>query len=263
MDKLLEGSEQLELELGSAREPMVAPAAGSLLLHGALAGSIILYGVMGGLFHHNDWGGAGGGGAIQVKLTSALPLPSDQPPNENVLATETPSQAPAEAAPKTKEAVDQSALAITGKQKAPEQQNTRKTQPQPRPDNLAKYGEQAGSSMARATQAQGFTSGQTTVSDEDFGTRFGWYVSNSINPMMSSNWIRGVVDPRTPKGTRAYIQFTIHRDGSVSDAQIDHPSGYPTLDRSCLYAALRVGHFEVLPSAYNSSTLKVSYYCEF
>ena len=78
MNSLLDGGEQLEQEL--APEPMMAPAAGSLLLHLALAACLLTYGLLAGLFHHNQWGNAGSGGAIQVSLTSALPLPSDQPP---------------------------------------------------------------------------------------------------------------------------------------------------------------------------------------
>jgi protein TonB len=120
MDTLLEGGEQLELEL--TPEPIALPALGSLLLHGALAGGLAGLRDSGGLFHHDLWGSPGGGGAIQVTLTTALPLPSDQPPNQNVLATETPSQAPAEPAPKAKQAVDETAIPIAGKQKKPEQQ---------------------------------------------------------------------------------------------------------------------------------------------
>ena len=44
----------------------MAPAAGSIVLHLALGGDDCLYGVLGGFFHHNLWGSAGAGGAIQV-----------------------------------------------------------------------------------------------------------------------------------------------------------------------------------------------------
>jgi protein TonB len=262
MDTLLAGGEQLEREL--AREPKVASAAGSLLLHGGLAVCVFVYGLLGGLFHHNQWGSAGSGGAIQVNLvTSALPLPSDQPPNENVLATDTPSQAPAEVAPKAKEAVDESALEISGKQQKAQQQSSVKTPPhQPQMDNRAQYGEQAGSSMARSVQPQGFTSGQTTVSDGDFGSRFGWYV-DGMNRKMSSSSFRQEVDPHTPKGARAYIQFTIHRDGSLSNVQLGQPSGSGTLDRACLRAAQRIDTFGALPAQYNQGTVMTSYYCEY
>jgi hypothetical protein len=132
MNSLLDGGEQLEREL--APEPMMAPAAGSLVLHLALAACLLTYGLLAGLFHHNQWGNAGSGGAIQVSLTSALPLPSDQPPNENVLATDTPSQAPAEPTPKAKQAIDETAIPITGKQKKQQQESARKTaQHQPEP----------------------------------------------------------------------------------------------------------------------------------
>jgi hypothetical protein len=53
------------------------------------------------LFPHNSWGGANDGSAIAVQLvSSALPCPQDHKPNDNVLATETPSEAPAPPAPK-------------------------------------------------------------------------------------------------------------------------------------------------------------------
>jgi protein TonB len=261
MDNLLDGGEQLEREL--TPEPMAAPAAGSMLLHGSLVAVLLAYGLIGGLFHHNQWGGTGSGGAIQVKLTSALPLPSDQPPNENVLATDAPSQAPAEPAPKAKQAVDETAIPISGKQKNPQQLTTRKTaQIQPQANNRAQYGEQAGSSMARSMQTQGFTSGQTTVSDGDFGSKFSYYV-NGINRRMSSSSFRLEVDSHTPKGARAFIQFTIHRDGSVSDVQMGQSSGSPTLDRACLRAAQRVDNFGALPAEYNQNTVMTSYYCEY
>jgi protein TonB len=260
MDSLLDGGEQLERELASSPEPMMAPAASSFLLHGALVAVLLTYGLVAGLFHHNQWGGAGSG-TIQVNVVSALPLPSDQPPNENVLATDTPSQAPAEPAAKTKHAVDESTLAISGKNKP--KQNTRKSQQhEPEPDNLARYGEQTGSSLARSIQPQGFTSGQTTVSDGDFGSRFGWYV-DGINRKMSTNWYKPEVDPHTPRGSRAYIQFAIHRDGSVSNVQMSQNSGSQTLDRACMRAAQRVDTFGALPAQYNQSTVMTSFYCEY
>jgi len=259
MDSILDGGEQLEREL--TPEPMVAPAAGSLLLHGGLIAVLLTYGLFAGLFHHNVWGGAGSG-AIQVSMTSALPLPSDQPLNENVLATDTPSQAPAEAAAKSKQAADEKALAIADKQKKQKQITHKAQQHEPEPDNLARYGEQSGSSMARSIQPQCFTSGQTTVSDGDFGSLYGWYVEG-INRKMSSSSFRQEVDPHTPKGSRAYIQFAIHRDGSVSNVQMSMNSGSQTLDRACMRAAQRVDTFGALPAQYNKSTVMTSFYCEY
>ena len=137
---------------GLAPEPMAKPAVGAVLLHCGLVIAAVLYGIVGGYFHHNLWGGAGPGGAIQVNITSALPLPSDHPPNQNVLATEKPSEAPAPPQPKAKQAVDETAIPIPGKTKKPEHQEVKRTPLATTavPTNRAQYGEQAGSVMPRS-----------------------------------------------------------------------------------------------------------------
>ncbi len=264
MSSVLEGSEQLEQEL--TPEPVMAPAAGAIALHVAIAASILLYGILGGFFHHNLWGGPGAGGAIQVNLvSSAIPLPAKQPLNENVLATETPSQATAPPEPKAKQAVDETAIPLIGKQKKPEKQTAMKTPPhqqQPVQNYRAQYGEQSGSQIPHATQPQSVSSGPTSVSDGDFGSQFGWYV-DQINRTMATNWYKPEVDPQTPRGAKAYIFFKIYRDGSVGEVRPESSSGSPTLDRSCIRAAQRVGRFQPLPSQYRQSTLLISYYCEY
>ena len=264
MDSILEVGEHLEREL--TPEPIAGPAAGSLVLHGALAAALVFYGVLGGLFHHNLWGSQGTGGAMQVSLVSnVLPLPDNQPLNQNVLTTETPSQAPAIPSPKEQHAIDQTAIPISGKQVKPQQKTTPKTQqhqPLPKQDNLARYGEQTGTSIPRAMQPQSASIGPTAVGDNDFASMFGWYVKQ-INDKMASNWLKQVVNPLTPRGARVYLIFTIHRDGIISDLQVDRASGSPTLDRSCQQGVQRVDRFEALPPAYHQNTLKVSYYCEY
>ncbi|HVC45677.1 MAG TPA: TonB C-terminal domain-containing protein [Terracidiphilus sp.] len=263
MNHAVRVSDPLEGEL--TPDPFMGPAMGSAALHAGVAAALIAYGILGGFFHHNLWGNAGTGGAIQVQLVSnALPLPSDQPQNKNVLATETPSQAPAPPAPKTKVAEDQTAIPILGKEK--KHKETEHRTPQRKVEQtqtpLAYYGEQVGSSMPRATESQTTTNGPTSVSNGDFGSRFGWYV-NGITRKMDQNWFKALVDPSTPKGTRAYITFKIYRDGSVGEVQLQRASGSTTLDRSCMQAAMRAGNFGSLPTGYTDSTLMVSFYCEY
>jgi protein TonB len=264
MSSVLEGAEHLEREL--TPEPIAGPAMGSFVLHGMLLSALVFYGVLGGLFHHNLWGNQGAGGAMQVNLVSnALPLPNNQPVNKNVLTTEKPSQAPAPPSPKQHEKIDETAVPILGKQVKPTEQTTPKTQPhQPTPqtDNRAQYGEQTGSVIPRSAQPQTASNGPTAVGDSDFASMFGWYV-DQINRKMAATWNRSEADPRTPKGTRVYLIFTIHRDGSPSDARLDRSSGSPTLDRSCVRAVQRVDTFGQLPAAYRQNTLMVSYYCEY
>jgi protein TonB len=264
MSSLLEGSEHLEREL--APEPVAGPAAGALLLHGLLLTALVSYGLVSGLFKHNLWGNQGSGGAMQVNIVSnAIPLPNTQPLNKNVLTTETPSPAPAPPAPKEEHQVDEKAIPILGKQVKPKQQTTPKTQqhqPPPKEQNRAAYGEQNGTNIPRATQPQMSSNGPTTVGDNSFASRFGWYV-NQINVKMAGTWNKYEVDQRTPRGARVYIVFMINRDGSPGRVQLDRSSGSATLDTSCMRAAQRVDTFGPLPSAYNQSTLMVSYYCEY
>ncbi len=259
MESVLEGGEHLEREL--AREPFAGPAAGAVGLHLAIAAMLLSYAWAMGLFHHNFWGTAGSGGSMHVTLTDALPLPTDQI-NQNVLATETPSKAPAAPSPKEEKHVDETAIPILGKPTKPTAQNIQKTQMhQPPPkENVAQYGEQNGSVMPH--QMQPGSGGPTTVGDNNFASLYPWYV-DQINRIMSQNWDRRQVDPRTPKGARVYLMWSISRDGSHTRPVLDTSSGSPTLDNSCMFAAQRVESFGPLPSNYNQSMLKVSYYCEY
>jgi protein TonB len=246
---------------------IAAPAAGSIALHGLLFGVLLLYGILNGFFHHNLWGNPGAGGAIQVSLVSAaLPLPSDRPPNDNVLATETPSEAPAAPTPKATQAVDETAIPISGKQQKAKQENARKTQqhqPQPNQDNRAQFGEQAGMSVPRATLAQtGAANSPVSVANGDFGSRFPWYV-NGIKLKVSQNWIRGQVDPRTSKGADVQIYFKLNRQGVPSGFKVNTSSGSSTLDRSCLLATERVDTFGDLPRDSNDQWLDVTYDCTY
>jgi len=265
METLLEGTEQIEREL--TPDPIAAPAAGSFALHVLLFGSLLLYGILNGFFHHSLWGNPGAGSAIQVSLVSnAIPLPSDRPRNENVLATETPSQAPAEPTPKTKQAVDETAIPISGKLEKLKQERVRKTQehqPQPKEETRAQFGEQAGSILPRATMAQGGPANSpVSITNGDFGSRFGWYVE-IIKRKVSQNWNRYEVDQHTPKGAMAEIYFRINRQGAPSSFKINTASGSPTLDRSCLLATERVDTFGVLPRESNDQWLDVTYDCTF
>jgi protein TonB len=273
-------SEQLEREF--MPEPIGRPALFAFGAHLLLAGAIVGYALLNGLFHHNSWGGANEG-AISVQLVSnALPLPSDQKPNDNVLATETPSEAPALPTPKALPTVDQSAIAIPDKVTEPKKQADKKkeaskvqapvppaptkaVQHQPvKPDNRAQYGEQSATHMARSmTPTVGTTVGQSTVvSGGSKGFNYPYYVEN-INRKMQQNTYLAQVDGRTPKGAQSNILFTIRRDGTASDVKMDRSSGSPTLDSTCLRAAQRVDTFGPLPSPVTDGPLIVSYHCDY
>ncbi len=258
---VLEGGEHLERDL--AGEPFAAPAVGSLVLHIALALFVGYYAWILGFLHRDAWGNPGAGGAMQVNLVSnALPLPAEQV-NRNVLATETPSQAPATPSPKEQHQIDETAIPIAGRNAKPQQKNTPKTQKQqPTPQqNRAAYGEQAGSIMPRA-MPQSFGSNGVSVANGDFGSRFGWYVQ-IIKQRVDQNWYRAMVDPRTPKGATAQIYFRLNRQGAPSNFRVNTSSGSPTLDRSCLAATQRVDTFGTLPADSHDAWLDVTYDCTY
>jgi protein TonB len=280
----MQATEHLEQDFTG--EPIGKPMLKAVLFHALLIGGAVAFAWLQGLFPHNTWGGANDGGAIQVQLVSnALPLPADRPPNDNVLATETPSEAPAPPTPKSQATVDTTAIPIPSKIEAPKKPAPKKqeaskpvkplpvpppitakasphTQPNPKLDNRAQFGEQASTQMQRSTQATTSADGQVAVTSGSRGFNYPYYIS-ALQRKMKQNLYQGEVDPRTPKGTRSYILFTIRRDGSPSDIRLDKSSGSPTLDRACLHAAQRVDTFGPLPSPPSDASPNVSYYCEY
>jgi protein TonB len=262
MSELLEADERLEKELTG--EPILASATFSVLLHLGLAGFIVAYFLIGGFFKPTVWGGSTSRGIVRVSITNAIPIPSNQPPSENVLATETPSPAPAPPKPKSETNAYETTIPIQGKhEQLNPQQSHRITPRQPlaQKNNRAEYGEEAANNLPHAIQGAS-NPGPTSIAQADFGSRFPWYV-DGINLKMHENSNMRAVDPRTPMGTRAYIVFVIRRDGTVGNIQMDKSSGSTTLDTECLRAAQRVDTFSSLPAAYTGSTLSVSYYCEY
>ena len=276
-------SARIELE----RAPFGGPAVGSLMLHVRVVAAVVLYVFLIGRFHGGIWGNAESApGAIQATLVSSaptIPLPSENKPTDNVLATQTPSQAPAPPAPhKTVEAPPPDAIPIPEKQKptkvkqapqkaeAPVKPEPKKTvtptstkhaQPVPNQQNRANYGEAAQSNIPRSMTSNPNGNNPVAVNGGDFGSRFPWYVE-LIRRRTAQNWLTQEVSPSTPAGARVYLSFVLARDGSPSQIRIAQSSGSPSLDTSCLRAVQRVDTYGPLPGGYNGSSLSVSYYCE-
>ncbi len=262
-----------------APEPLGKPMLTAIAAHLLLAGGIVAWALIHGWWSHNNWG-SNEGGAVAVQLVSnALPLPADQKPNDNVLATETPSQAPAPPAAHVKATQDQDAIPIATqvappKKQAKQQQHETQRLPlplplpqqrsnpysKPVPQNRAAYGEQASSQMQRSVTAT--SDGPVSVTSGTRGFNYPFYVENIKRRMLQSLY-RGEIDPRTAKGAQAYILFTIQRNGAPTEIRMDRSSGSPTLDQACLRAAQRVDSFGPLPSPVTDGPLHVSYYCEY
>ena len=243
---------------------------GSFGLHLAIVGSIVLSLWWSHRLHGNNWGDATTG-AIQASLVSSapsVPLPSIAPPTKNVLATETPSPAPAIPEKASVPAPDLSAVQIPVKQTPPKPKpRPEKPQPpqeqkhpqEPPQQHRANYGEQQAANMPKSmANTPNASASPVQVAGGDFGSRFGYYV-NGITRTVSQNWYKQEVDPGTPEGAQTIVTFTIARDGSPSNFRIARSSGSSSLDTSAIRAAQRVDSFGPLPPAYNGSTVDVAY----
>jgi periplasmic protein TonB len=280
----------LRTQLEPQPSPLKTPAAGALLLHLAIFGSIFLWAFIQGHLHRDNWGSNEPPGAIQATLVShapAIPLPHDQPPTPNVLATETPSPAPAQEAPPPKAAAapEPDAIPIPIKQapkpkaavvkqapqppppkqvakEQPKQQTRAALHPQPavKQDNRAQYG-QAAPQMARAMTSERGPESRVTTPGDDFGTRFGWYV-DQIKRKVQPNLHPQEIDPSTPAGAKATVIFNVSREGAPSGVRIDISSRSASLDSACIRAIQRVDTFGPLPAGYSQSSLRVSYFCD-
>ncbi len=262
-------------------EPFGKPALGALALHVAVFGALALLSVL--HIHGKAWGDrTDTQGAIQATMVSSapsIPIPTEQTPTKEVLATETPSPAPALPAPQAFKADPQDAIPIPDKQTAKVQPKKQLEQPKPQPVQhvplispsqaralqqqprpRANFGEAAPAAIPRST-AQAAPSTQVNVQGGNFGAMFPWYV-DLIKRKTAANWYKQEVDPSTANGARVYLTFTISRGGSPSNVQVERSSGSPTLDSSCVRAVQRTDTYGPLPSGYTGSTLLVQYFCE-
>jgi protein TonB len=247
----------------------------SALLHAALLGSILLLpAVKGG----SDWGNNGEGGspgdAINARLVSGIPLPSNPQANpENVLASESKGLSQSLPQPETKP--DESAIAIpdrNAKLKPPKAKTPAKPTPareQPREmakvDNTIPFG--SGGPVATATYTN-FQSGNTAGGlkfgengSGTFGNRFGWY-TEVVARKVHDAWL-SEVNPSVSSAKRVYILFDISRSGAPSNIRVEQSSGIPSLDISATRALQRIDTFGPLPPGYSGSYVSVEFWFDY
>jgi TonB family protein len=85
--------------------------------------------------------------------------------------------------------------------------------------------------------------------------------SNVIKTRVAQSWNPSAVADR-PAGATAGIEFTISRDGSPRDVELNKPSGSPSFDFSCLQAVQRVRTFGPTEGG-NKGGLYVHYPCSY
>jgi protein TonB len=244
-----------------AHERLAGPAVGSLLFHLAFGVSVVGFGLYYHHFHGQLWGAENAGGAIQATLVSSaptLPLPKDVEPNNEVLATENPNEAPAPPQPKTIAKPDDRAIPIASKNAKPDLRRQDQNKQPPKPDNKAHFGEAAAGNIPRSTPGQTGAGNQPVNVGGDFGTRFAYYIG-IIRSNVSRNWMMQEVDPHTPEGSQVVVTFNVSKSGNISGIRIATASGSPTLNQSAIRAVQRVDALPPLPNAYAGSSISVEY----
>ncbi len=244
------------------QDPIKQGFAGAFALHAVL---LVLIFAGGYLFRHhgNEWGAGLDAHAIQATAVSAIPLPSDQPVNDNVLATETPSAAPV-TAPKAIAKPDDNAIPIADKL-AKTKKADRNAPPPPKykqqvqtPNNKAQYGEQGGMRVAVASVSNNSGTLQAYTADSSFGTRFQWYVE-VMSGRISQNWYKSEADPSQAVGKQVTVTFDILRDGTIGNLRLEKSSGVGSLDMSAMHALQRIDNLAPLPNDYSGSRVNVEF----
>jgi len=243
------------------------PVAASAIFHAVLFSSTLLIGAYYGR-SGDSWGGAStSDGAMSATLvSSAIPLPAQPAPEENVLATE--SKGLSESVP-SQPKVEPEAVPIpdrTAKTKKTELIRTPtkdKTIKPPTPTNQVPFGQGGPVSAPYSVfKTDVGTGGVSMDAGGSFGSRYSWYV-DAVRRKISENWLKYEIDPTIKSASKVYVTFEIGRNGQPSNIQISQSSGVPSLDVSAKRALQRIDTFGPLPADYPGSRVNVEFYFDF
>lgn len=231
-----------------------------------------------------SWGSStGGSGGVNVRIVgsmSGLPLPAPVVATDDAVAGDSKSlyKAPPEPKVKASAASDPDAVKLPSKT-APKAKPDVPVKPgkavkaaavTPSPSNAVTYGSGGGQPSVRygqfATGAGGngnASNGPTGADfggDGTFGDKYGPYV-DAMTRAIQSNWVK-VVSGAGQKAPKVYVTFTIARDGSISNLQIQQSGNQPIMDRNAI-AAVRAAKLQPLPPDYRGADVNVRFYFDY
>ncbi len=283
---------------GLLRRPLLISVAGHVFLVAAsLIGVLTAHnGLVWGV------SSTGGAATVQLVSAASVPLPAPRIATKNNVATEDPAlhspEPPQPAATKkpdtpekAEEAVDlpaRNAKVVPKKaepkiakpeaseqaaaQKEPERQPPRRRQvarlrkppPETPPGNEIPLGESGPAQGPYGIFQTDAGSGGFgfTESAGNFAERYGWYVT-AIRNRISSNWLKGTVNPNIRVAPRVYVTFQILRDGRIVNTQLTASSGLASLDRSALRAIYDSSPMPPLPDDYLAPSVAVDFWFDF
>ena len=211
-------------------------------------------------------------GAVQATMVNSIPLPPRVRPREdNVLASENPSEAPPPPKVKSEPPPKPTDVPVVVKQPKKEEppkkvadrptpETPKQKQPPPTELQKATSGSTGGVKIAMQAMQSRIGTSAINVTDQSFGARFGYYV-RQMNQRISQQWFTQTLDAAA-QGRRVYLTFRISRDGSISEINIVKSSGNVSLDSSANRALQRIDTLAPLPDAYSGSYITVQYYFE-
>jgi len=93
---------------------------------------------------------------------------------------------------------------------------------------------------------------------DDATFAYGWYLTN-MTSVLGRNWARPV-KPELATTLRTVVHFRVLKDGTVTNIELEQPSGDPVLDRSALRAVQDSNPLPPLPYQYGKDSLGVHFF---
>jgi len=239
----------------------------SLVLHGVLVTCAVLSMIL--RPRVETWGGPGGSVAVNlVGNAPAIPLPTPEEQTPNRVVDESKGLYKSEPQPKP----DLKATPIPQfQQKKPPKIISRPSRllennVQP-PPNAIPYGAGGAPTIPVTSFAIGAGNTQGGLSFNgaaggDFGSRFKWYV-DGVQRRVSGNWLQSSINPALGYAPRVIVNFTILRDGTITNIQITQSSNDSSVDTSAIRALQASSPLGRLPSEYSGSTVNVTFWFDY
>jgi TonB family protein len=147
---------------------------------------------------------------------------------------------------------------------APPKAQPKAASPAAPPESPGKKGGEGSPGEAAGTEAGGIPGGTGGSGGggsgflDDASFAYGWYLSN-MTSILGRNWARPI-KPELDRTLRAVVHFRVLKDGSLTDIDLEQPSGDPVLDRSALRAVQDSNPLPPLPYQYGKDSLGVHFF---
>jgi TonB family protein len=239
----------------------------SVILHAAL----MTVAVISALYapKQETWGGPGGSVTVGlVGSVPAIPLPTPEQESPSRVVDETKGLYKSEPQPKPEPA----ATPIPQfQQKKPPKIISRPSRllenPTPPPTNAIPYGQGGTPTIPVTSFALGAGTTQAGMSfngasQGDFGALFPWYVT-AVQQRISGNWLQSTINPSMQYAPRMVVDFTILRDGTITNVQVVQSSNDSSVDTSAVRAVQNSSPLTRLPGEYRGSSVNVTFWFDY